>query len=108
MRERSYTARRAAIRWRLVGLRQPTQSCEMSEATDAQREADADRARWQRLEVVGLRLSRLARLKVEGLSSAIIAQRLGVSRRTLFNLLDAAKTLDARVAKLDVAGETNA
>lgn len=56
--------------------------------------------RWRRLELVFGDLSRVARMKREGLPMSTIAQRLGWSEMTLYRWLEALKVLERKGIKM--------
>lgn len=68
----------------------------MSETVDRQRAAEREPDRWRRLELVFADLSRVARMRREGLAMDLIAQRLGWSRATLHNWLCAFEVMERK------------
>lgn len=66
----------------------------------------SDPERWKLLEQAGERLAKLAKLRQEGLSMEVIAQRMGVGRSALYRMLDAAEYLvDRRKLKSNHAAQ---
>lgn len=72
----------------------------MSDTVDRQRAVEREPDRWRRLELVFADLSRVARMKREGLSMDLIAHRLGWSRMTLHRWLEALKVLERKGIKM--------
>lgn len=65
-----------------------------------------ERERWERLDEAGKRLSKLAKLKLEGLTMEVIAIRLEMSRTAVYELMKAADVLERRGLKMTNAAHT--
>lgn len=72
----------------------------MSDTVDKQRAVEREPDKWRRLELVFADLSRVARMKREGLPMSLIAQRLGWTEMTLYRWLAAFKVLERKGIKM--------
>ena len=72
----------------------------MSKATDDAKAADAADIRMQRIEQTCQQIITVTRLRREGLSMEVIAQRMGWSPRTLVRWLSALKLVERKGIKM--------